>query len=112
MAIRACIYQEVYNGRSSFNFATKILESYEASKAYEANKDAEYRKAYEAERAADELQQAKLKVLQDTLGSYGDLSYVDWDDFIDPDNQNWADYTYRLPSFMVSPTESAKDMDI
>ena len=61
-----------------------------------------------AREAADALQQAKLKVLQDTLGSYGDLSYVDWDDFIDPDNQNWADYTYRLPSFMVSPTESAK----
>ena len=59
-------------------------------------------------RKADALQQAKLKILQDTLGSYGDLSYVDWDDFIDPDNQNWADYTYRLPSFMVSPTESAK----
>ena len=57
---------------------------------------------------ADALQQAKLKALQDTLGSYGDLSYVDFDDFIDPDNQNWADYTYRLPSFMVSPTESAK----
>ena len=62
-----------------------------------------------ARKAADALQQAKLKALQDTLGSYGDLSYVvDWDDFIDPDNQNWADYTYRLPSFMVSPTESAK----
>ena len=59
-------------------------------------------------RAADALQQAKLKALQDTLGNYGDLSYVDWDDFIDPDNQNWADYTYRLPSIMVSPTESAK----
>ena len=59
-------------------------------------------------RKADALQQAKLKILQDTLGSYGDLSYVDWDDFIDPDNQNWADYTYRLPGFMVSPTESAK----
>ena len=62
----------------------------------------------EARRAIEALQEAKLKVLQDTLGSYGDLSYVDWDDFIDPDNQNWADYTYRLPSFMVSPTESAK----
>lgn len=61
-----------------------------------------------AREAAKALQQAKLKVLQDTLGSYGDLSYVDWDDFIDPDNQNWVDYTYRLPSFMVSPTESAK----
>lgn len=61
-----------------------------------------------AREAADALQQAKLKVLQDTFDSYGDLSYVDWDDFIDPDNQNWVDYTYRLPSFMVSPTESAK----
>ena len=62
----------------------------------------------EARRAADALHQAKLKVLQDTFDSYGDLSYVDWDDFLDPDNQNWTDYTYRLPSSMVSPTESAK----
>ena len=54
------------------------------------------------------LREARRKALQDALGSYGDLSYVDWDDFVDPDNQNWADYTYRLPSFMVSPTESAK----
>lgn len=61
-----------------------------------------------AREAAAALQQAKLKALQDTLGSYGDLSYVDWNDFIDLDNQNWTDYTYRLPSFMVSPTESAK----
>ena len=59
-------------------------------------------------RAAEALQEAKLKALQDTLGNYGNLSFVDWDDFIDPDNQNWADYTYILPSFMVSPTESAK----
>lgn len=69
-------------------------------------REAKARKA--ARKAAEALQEAKLKALQDTLGSYGDLSYVDWDDFIDPDNQNWADYTYRLPSFMVSPTESAK----
>ena len=69
-------------------------------------REAKARKA--AREAAEALQQAKLKALQDTLGNYGDLSYVDWDDFIDPDNQNWADYTYRLPSVMVSPTESAK----
>ena len=69
-------------------------------------REAKARKA--ARIAAEALQEAKLKALQDTLGSYGDFSYVDWDDFIDPDNQNWADYTYRLPSFMVSPTESAK----
>lgn len=61
-----------------------------------------------ARRAVEALQEAKLKALQDTLGSYGDLSYVDWDDFIDPDNQNWVDYTYRLPGYMLSPTESAK----
>ena len=61
-----------------------------------------------ARKAARELQQAKIKALQDTLGNYGDFRYVDFDDFIYPDNQNWQDYTYRLPSFMVSPTESAK----
>ena len=71
------------------------------------NRQQQIREA-KAREATEALQQAKLKALQDTLGSYGDLSYVDWDDFIDPDNQNWADYTYRLPSFMVSPTESAK----
>ena len=55
-------------------------------------------KAYhEAQQAAHELQQAKIKALQDTLGNYGDFRYVDFDDFIDPDNQNWQDYTYRLP---------------
>ena len=65
-------------------------------------------KAAKVRKAAADLQAAKLKALQDSLGSYGDLSYVDFGDFIDPDNQNWQDYTYRLPSFMVSPTESAK----
>jgi len=55
-------------------------------------------KAYhEAQQAAAILQQAKIKALQDTLGNYGDFRYVDFDDFIDPDNQNWQDYTYRLP---------------
>ena len=55
-------------------------------------------KAYhEAQQAAVILQQAKIKALQDTLGNYGDFRYVDFDDFIDPDNQNWQDYTYRLP---------------
>ena len=55
-------------------------------------------KAYhEAQQAAYELQQAKIKALQDTLGNYGDFRYVDFNDFIDPDNQNWQDYTYRLP---------------
>ena len=64
--------------------------------------------SYEARKAAEALQEAKLKALQDTIGNYGNFSYADLEDFIDPDNQNWADYTYRLPSFMVNPIEGAK----
>ena len=86
----------------------KILESYEAGKNYEARKAAEYRKNYEARKAAEALQEAKLKALQDTIGNYGNFSYADLEDFIDPDNQNWYDYTYRLPSIMVNPIEGAK----
>lgn len=51
--------------------------------------------------ALQQLQQAKLKALQDTIGNYGNFRYADLEDFIDPDNQNWADYEYgyKLPSF-------------
>ena len=70
--------------------------STEARKVYEYN---------EARRAAAELQQAKIKALQDTLGNYGDFRYVDFDDFIDPDNQNWQDYTYRLPGDLFEKHE-------
>ena len=59
-------------------------------------------KAYhEAQQAAVILQEAKLKALQDTIGNYGDFRYVDLDDFIDPDNQNWNDYSYRVFSPLV-----------
>ena len=62
------------------------------------SEEQEMAKAYhEAQQAAVILQQAKIKALQDTLGNYGDFRYVNFDDFIDPDNQNWQDYTYRLP---------------
>ena len=58
----------------------------------------------EARIAADALQEAKLKALQDTIGNYGNFKYVDLEDFIDPYNQNWHDYKWsRLPAF-----ESAK----
>ena len=79
----------------------KILESYEASRNYEARKAAEFNKKYEARRAAEALQEAKLKALQDTLGNYGNFKYVDLEDFIDPDNQNWNDYSYRVFSPLV-----------
>ena len=60
--------------------------------------------ANRAKRAAIDLQEAKLKALQDTIGNYGNFRYVDLKDFIDPDNQNWYDYKWsRLPAF-----ESAK----
>jgi len=54
------------------------------------------------------LQQAKLEALQQALGNYGVYTYLDLNDLIDPDNKNWTDFTYRLPSSMVSPTESAE----
>ena len=79
----------------------KILESYEASRNYEARKAAEFNKKYEARRAAEALQEAKLKALQDTFGSYGNFKYVDLEDFIDPDNQNWQDYSYKVFSPLV-----------
>ena len=57
--------------------------------------------SYEARKAAEALQEAKLKALQDTIGNYGNYKYVDLEDFIDPDNQNWRDYAYRIFSPLV-----------
>ena len=51
----------------------------------------------EARRAAAELQEAKLKALQNTLSNYGDFRYIDLEDFIDPNNQNWTDYAFYEP---------------
>lgn len=53
--------------------------------------------SYDSQQAKQQLQQAKLKALQDTIGNYGDLKYIDLEDFIDPDNQNWVDYKYYVP---------------
>ena len=68
----------------------------EARKAYEFN---------EARRADADLLQAKLKALQDVLGNYGHFKYVDLEDFLDPDNPNWANYKYR-PNFTVDYSEA------
>ena len=51
----------------------------------------------EARRAAAELQEAKLRALQYTIGNYGDFRYIDLEDFIDPNNQNWTDYAFYEP---------------
>lgn len=54
-------------------------------------------KAAKARKATYELQQAKLRALQDALGNYGNFRYIDLEDFIDPDNQNWNEYKYYVP---------------
>ena len=59
-----------------------------------ASKQAQYE-------ALQQLQQAKLKALQDTIGNYGNFRYIDFGDFIDPDNQNWNDYKYKIPGDLV-----------
>ena len=41
-----------------------------------------------------ELQRAKFEALRNTLGNYGNFRYVNFYDFLDPNNQNWNDYTY------------------
>lgn len=50
--------------------------------------------SFKAQTAAYELQRAKFEALRDALGNYGNFRYVNFYDFLDPDNQNWQDYTY------------------
>lgn len=64
---------------------------------------------YETQQAAAILQQAKLKALQDAIGNYGNFKYVDLEDFLDPDNQNWADYTYPTPGGLFSRSQGHID---
>ena len=78
-------------------------------RSYEARKADEYRKAYEAREAANALQKIKLQALQDTLGNYGNFRYVDFNDFLDPDNKNWADYTYKTPGGLFSRSQGHID---
>ena len=55
--------------------------------------------------AAVALQQAKAEALQNALGNYGNFKYVDFYDFIDPDNQNWNDYEYKTPGGLFSRSQ-------
>ena len=56
---------------------------------------------------ADEyaLQRIKFETLRDTLGNYGNFKYVNWYDFLDPNNQNWNDYTYKTPGGLFSTSQ-------
>ena len=69
----------------------EILKSYEAREAAEALQQ-QQQAQYEA------LQRVKLEELQHVLSDYGDYRYLDLNKLIDPDNKNWADYTYWLGS--------------
>lgn len=43
------------------------------------------------------LQRAKFEALRDALGNYGNFRYVNFYDLLNPNNQNWSDYTYKTP---------------
>lgn len=60
---------------------------------------------------ADEyaLQRAKFEALRDALGKYGNFQYVNFYDFLDPNNQNWADYTYKTPGGLFSTSQGHID---
>lgn len=43
------------------------------------------------------LQRARFEALRDALGNYGNFRYVNFYDLLNPNNQNWQDYTYKTP---------------
>lgn len=42
-----------------------------------------------------DLQQAQLAILQQALGNYDNFRYVNFNNFIDPDNSDWYSYSYQ-----------------
>lgn len=57
------------------------------------------------------LQRIKLEELQHVLGNNGNYRYLDLSKLIDPNNKNWADYTYRLPGFMGAERQGHIGLD-
>lgn len=57
------------------------------------------------------LQRIKLDALQQVLGNNGNYRYLDLNKLIDPNNKNWADYTYRLPGFMGAERQGHIGLD-
>lgn len=68
-------------------------------------------KAAKARKATYELQQAKFETLRKVLGNYGNFQYVNFYDLLDPNNQNWNDYTYKLPDSWFSREHGRVEMD-
>lgn len=50
------------------------------------------------EQLSEALQRIKLDALQQVLGNNDNYKYLDLNKLIDPNNKNWADYTYWLGS--------------
>ena len=64
---------------------------------------------FKARTAAYELQRAKFEALRDALGNYGNYRYVNFYDFLDPNNQNWNDYEYKLPGDLFEKKQGRVD---
>ena len=67
--------------------------------------------AFKREIADYDLQRAKFKALLDTLGNYGNFQYVNFYDFLDPNNQYWNDYEYKLPGDLFEKQHGRIEMD-
>jgi len=61
--------------------------------------------------AAYELQRAKFEALRDTLGNYDNYRYVNFYDFLDPNNQYWNDYEYKMPGDWFEKQHGRIEMD-
>ena len=66
---------------------------------------------FESRTAEYILQRAKFETLRKVLGNYGNFQYVNFYDLLDPNNQNWNDYTYKLPDSWFSREHGRVEMD-
>ena len=57
------------------------------------------------------LQRAKFEALRDVLGNYDNYRYVNFYDFLDPNNQNWNDYEYKMPGDWFEKQHGRIEMD-
>ena len=57
------------------------------------------------------LQRAKFEALRDVLGNYDNYKYVNFYDFLDPNNQYWNDYEYKMPGDWFEKQHGRIEMD-
>ena len=66
---------------------------------------------FKDQKAAYELQRAKFEALRDILGNYDNYRYVNFYDFLNPNNQNWNDYEYKMPGDWFEKQHGRIEMD-